>query len=717
MTGLVAVLACLAFSPQDETLDDAKLKTLIEQLGADFLEEREPARKTLEKAGKSAEPLLIGSLGHADHRVRRSCLELLTLLKSTAALKRASELFNIDEDPTVRDAAFRLLQSLGKDGEDSLIAALTSPQFEYRRGAIQSLAEFKSQKCVAKIAELVDRETDKGVKDAAWKCLLSLGKAAEPYLVKFLGDADPVVRKDALSGLRGSTDDQTATAVAKLFEQEAEEQPLHQAYEFLLRAGTRAEPAFLAGLKSPRQPTRLKSVLGLKAIRSEKALELVAEVFLGDCPPDVRGACADYLKAQGNRAEGALIRGLESKEPVVRLSSIQALGEIGSEKALERVSRLFREEKNKDIHDRCFDFLKKLGIRAENDLLSALSDEEKEIRKQAVLALGDAQSERAIPRLIEFMTELDPAMKEASEAALASIGRKAIDEVGKAVASGRLKKSVAEAIELQYTRGEVERLLEAQFGDDDSTGFFEGQFKDLEAFGRDKAVPVLIRMLQDRAYAFRRIHRRERPDKYRMTMKELAVMALGELGGDDALPALKAFFGDDAQMRLLTKRVREETLVALHRLGERKPLEDHLREARQGVDRLLKSEVPEQKEEGCDQLFSLGLLYTRLRRYSEAVQVYQELIVVIDKFKLERARETNLATTYYNLACLSALGGDRAKGVEWLDKAVRAGFTDRAWIRKDRDLDALRDEPGYKKILADDALFEKKPEETPPGDK
>ena len=138
MTGLAAVLACLVFSPQDEALDDRKLRALIEQLGADFLEERDPARKALEKAGKSAEPRLIDALGHADHRVRRSCLELLTLLKSTAALKRATDLFNVDEDPTVRDAAFRLIQSLGKDGEDSLIAALASPQFEYRRGAIQT---------------------------------------------------------------------------------------------------------------------------------------------------------------------------------------------------------------------------------------------------------------------------------------------------------------------------------------------------------------------------------------------------------------------------------------------------------------------------------------------------------------------------------------------------------------------------------------------------
>ena len=717
MTGLIAVLACLAFCPQEEGLDDAKLRTLIELLGADFLEEREPARRALEKAGKAAEPRLVESLSHADHRVRRSCLELLTLLKSKAAMKRASELFNADEDPTVRDAAFRLLQSLGKDGEDALIAALSSPQFEYRKGAIQSLSEFKSQKCVGKIAELVDRETDKGVKDAAWKCLLSLGKAAEPHLVKFLGDADPMIRKDAVAGLRGSQDEPTIAAVAKLFEQEAEEAPLHQAYDFLQRAGSRAESAFLAGLKSPRQPTRLKSILGLKSIKSEKGLEPVADVFLGECPPDVRGACADYLKGQGLRAEGALIRGLENKDPVVRLASIQALGEIGSEKALEKVSRLFREEKGKDLHDKCFEFLKRLGIRAENDLLAALSDEDKEIRKQAVLALGEAQSERAIPRLIEFMSELDPGMKDASEVALASIGRRAIEEVGKAVAAGRLKKPVAEAIELQYTRGEVERLLEAQLGDDESTGFYEGQFKDLEGFGRDKAVPVLIRMLHDRAYVFRRIHRRERPDKYRMTMKELAVMALGELGGEGVLAALKAFHADEPQMRLMTKRVREETLVALHRQGEPQLLEEHLREARLGADRQLKSDVLEQKEEGCDQLFSLGLLYTRLKKYEEAGQIYQELIAAIEKYKLDRARETNIATTYYNLACLNSLRGDRAKGVEWLEKAVRAGFTDRAWIRKDRDLDAIREEPGYKKILADDGLFEKKADETPPGDK
>src|SRR5687768_14729648 len=97
LIGVVLALASLALGVQDEPPDDARIRGLIEQLGADFLEEREPARKALEKAGKTAEPRLIDSLSHADHRVRRSCLDLLILLKSTSALKRATDLFTGDD--------------------------------------------------------------------------------------------------------------------------------------------------------------------------------------------------------------------------------------------------------------------------------------------------------------------------------------------------------------------------------------------------------------------------------------------------------------------------------------------------------------------------------------------------------------------------------------------------------------------------------------------
>jgi hypothetical protein len=39
------------------------------------------------------------------------------------------------------------------------------------------------------------------------------------------------------------------------------------------------------------------------------------------------------------------------------------------------------------------------------------------------------------------------------------------------------------------------------------------------------------------------------------------------------------------------------------------------------------------------------------------------------------------------------------RSMTWLGKAVAAGFTDVALMRRDRDLDALRDRPDFKKLL------------------
>ncbi|HEV3027797.1 MAG TPA: HEAT repeat domain-containing protein, partial [Planctomycetota bacterium] len=663
---LAAVLLGLWLGVQDDAPDDAKIRSLIEQLGADFLEEREPARKALEKAGRAAETRLVDGLSNPDHRIRRACLELLTPLKSTPALRRASDLFAQDDDTAVREAAFHLLLALRMDAEDALIGALSSPNPEFRKGAVLALSELRSLKAVTRIADLVDRETDPEVKKSAWKCLLAAGKPAEAHLRKYLRDPDPAVRRDALQSLHGSTEAETAQAIAALFAQETDDAPLEQAYQFLKSSPAQAEPAFMAGLQNPRQPTRLKSINGLRETKNPKGLAPIGELYLGECPPDVRGAAADYLKSQGAAAEPVLLKGLDSKEVAVRLSAIQVLGEIGSQNALEPVGKLFREEKNQDVHERCFEFLRRLGIRAQAHLLAALGDENKELRCQAVIALGEAKSEEAIPRLLEFMTELDPRMREASEEALALIGPKAIEQVQKAVADGRVRKSAAEAIEANFVRNEVERVLESQLGDDEFSGFYEGQFKELETFGRDRAVPALTRILSDRSYVFRHADRHIQVEYFRNTMKELAVMALGELGGDGAIAAIKSFATEESLADDAKKRIREETYVALHRLGDRKPLEDYLRDLRQKADVALRDDKPDSKERGIEYLFSLGLLFTRLRRLDEATQVYDELLAALERNKMEKTRVESYRTTCYNLACLQSLKCAKAKAVEWL---------------------------------------------------
>jgi hypothetical protein len=41
------------------------------------------------------------------------------------------------------------------------------------------------------------------------------------------------------------------------------------------------------------------------------------------------------------------------------------------------------------------------------------------------------------------------------------------------------------------------------------------------------------------------------------------------------------------------------------------------------------------------------------------------------------------------------------RGMDWLKRAVAAGYNDAAHMKKDKDLDALRDREDFKKLLAE----------------
>jgi HEAT repeat protein len=697
--GSLATLVLLLLVLQDATPDDAKIRNLIGQLGSDFLEDRQAARKSLEKEGRKSEGMLVQALEASDHRVRRECLDLLITLKSTAALSRAASLFQTDENLDVQDAAFRLFQALGREAETPLIAALDSPIREFRRRAIQTLTDIRSERCAEKMESLFDRETDKEIRDAAFHCLRSLGKPAEPFLIKCLTLPEMAMRRDALRGLKDARNDVALAAVGQLYAQEADAEVIEQAYEILAGLGARGEPHFLAGLRSPQEQTRLRSVEGLRNLKSEKAPGPVAELFQNDPAEAVRAAAVEFLKGCGLKAEETLMRGLAGKEVKIRLLAIDALGEIGSAKPLDEIARIFREDKDREIHGTAFKYLKNLGIRAEKHLLEALADEEKEIRRQAVLALGDAKSEAAIGRLIDFMAELDPDMKAAAERALARIGPKAIDAIAGAVAAGHLRKHSAGMVTALYHQEEVERLLDALVTDSGGSGFFEGQFREIQAFGKDKALPALLLMVGDPKHKFRRVDRLEKIWDYGMKMRELAVMALGELGDERVVETLRKAL---KATPLLTRSdtIHEELLVALYRHGEKQPLEDFVQKTR--------AEAPK-AEENASLLFSLGIVLNRVGRRQDAAEAYLEFLKILEQHPGRASDSDTLQTTFYNLACLSSLQGDKDQALKWLDKAVRAGFVDRAWIRMDRDLDPIRSEAAFRAWIEDDRLFEQKP--------
>lgn len=77
---------------------------------------------------------------------------------------------------------------------------------------------------------------------------------------------------------------------------------------------------------------------------------------------------------------------------------------------------------------------------------------------------------------------------------------------------------------------------------------------------------------------------------------------------------------------------------------------------------------------------------------------------------LTSARVAWNAGQWYDFACIYAIVGGKIaakkqeysdRAMELLHKAVKAGFNDAAHMKKDSDLDALRDRDDFKKLLAE----------------
>jgi tetratricopeptide (TPR) repeat protein len=89
-----------------------------------------------------------------------------------------------------------------------------------------------------------------------------------------------------------------------------------------------------------------------------------------------------------------------------------------------------------------------------------------------------------------------------------------------------------------------------------------------------------------------------------------------------------------------------------------------------------------------DALQLLGDNYTRRGRYADGLQVDERLA------RLEPRNPLVL----YNLACSYALTGQFERGLTTLARALRHGYRDFNWLRRDPDLRKLRRHPGFTKI-------------------
>ncbi|HEV7860722.1 MAG TPA: tetratricopeptide repeat protein [Pyrinomonadaceae bacterium] len=76
--------------------------------------------------------------------------------------------------------------------------------------------------------------------------------------------------------------------------------------------------------------------------------------------------------------------------------------------------------------------------------------------------------------------------------------------------------------------------------------------------------------------------------------------------------------------------------------------------------------------------------------YKSAIAAYQKVIELGFGFPSNAA---------YNIACCYALTGDKEQALKWLDKSFEMGFRDLKNSQEDTDLQSLRDDPRYRKIV------------------
>jgi adenylate cyclase len=96
----------------------------------------------------------------------------------------------------------------------------------------------------------------------------------------------------------------------------------------------------------------------------------------------------------------------------------------------------------------------------------------------------------------------------------------------------------------------------------------------------------------------------------------------------------------------------------------------------------------ESDDDGGD-WYARGMALHRKGRYCEAIAAFRRSIAL-------RRRE-DAAT--YNVACGYARLGEKDRAFEWLERAQKEGFALSTYLRRDEDLDSLRDDPRFATVL------------------
>jgi TolA-binding protein len=122
------------------------------------------------------------------------------------------------------------------------------------------------------------------------------------------------------------------------------------------------------------------------------------------------------------------------------------------------------------------------------------------------------------------------------------------------------------------------------------------------------------------------------------------------------------------------------------------------KEKRLAADEPLREEArkngPHDGDEAQEMFDNALELHDKDKNYREAIKLFKRIYYNFPKSKMG-------AISAYNAACGYALSGQKEEALDWLELSVKSGYADFDHLRKDTDLDGIRNEKRYRKLLTD----------------
>lgn len=504
------------------------VEPLIKMLSDPEWEVREVSAVNLGKIGSvNAVPALLRLLVGREPiwRVRKAAVEAL---KQIGDAQVVPELIHglFDTDWQVQVATMESLKLMGRvQVWPVLTQMLHDTEPSKRRIAAKVLGFFEDKQAIPKLISALD-DVDESVRLEVITALGRIGDAGVvPALVQTLSDPSVKVRRTATQALGKIKDSRVISELSHVLSNLKADVVVRRTAAQVL-GNFNHEQAVLVlmqALNDPDWTVRRAAVNALGQIKDDRVLSALTNV-VRDPDHSVREAAAKVLGVIGDQqVVPALVYLLKDSDPRVRQAAASSLGKIGDTQVVSDLTEVL-EDIDRNVRREAVAALGKIGADYTVTVLTrSLRDDDPRVRREAAVALGKMRNAQAIQDLINTIGDADVVVRRFVIAALGQIGS------------------------IQALPALINAL-------DDTS--MEVREEAVRAIGMldVSSIPELVKVLDDRQ------------------KRKYVVVALGEIGDAQIVPALSRLLGDsDREVRELAAELLSRILPLLRTM---KPTSD-----------------------------------------------------------------------------------------------------------------------------------------------